>query len=331
MRNDAWGAVSELAAAQHGAFTRRQAAHAGISKDVIRRLIGLGQLAEPRSGVLVVRAAPPSWEQRLVVPTLARPDVYAGFRSAARLHRLGAFGAEPTIEVATTRRFRSPGCVVHEVASLDPRLDVVAVDGIPTTGIARTLCDLGTVVSPDVVEGALDTARRRGISLTWVRQTLDRVHRPGQHGTGVLRALLDGIDPDEEVRGSWFEKVVEMVLASGEFPPIRRQHRLVDGAGRHVARFDLAMPSIRLGIEAHSREFHFGRAAEAADEDRDHRVAACGWDTVYLGYMSTRRPSETVELMREIVAARARLVLGADSVRSSVVTAAPAAEVANFP
>jgi len=75
-----------------------------------------------------------------------------------------------------------------------------------------------------------------------------------------------------------------------------------------VARFDLAMPDVRLGLEAHSREFHFGRDAEHRDEDRDHRIAALGWDTLYLGFAATRRPERTIQVVRDVVRARRELL-----------------------
>ena len=112
------------------------------------------------------------------------------------------------------------------------------------------------------------------------------------------------------MRGSWFEKAVELMLVDLRISALARQYVVRDRGGRLVAVVDLAIPSLRLAIEGHSREFHFGRAAEGSDEDRDHRLAAVGWDTTYLGYQSTRRPAETVELVVRIVEERRRLIEG---------------------
>ena len=62
-RNDAMGAVAELAASQHGAFTRRQAAAIGLSPRQIRSLADLSLIDEPVPGVLRIRAAPTTWHQ----------------------------------------------------------------------------------------------------------------------------------------------------------------------------------------------------------------------------------------------------------------------------
>jgi hypothetical protein len=179
----------------------------------------------------------------------------------------------------------------------------VTVEGIPSTGMARTLADLGSVCNVSVVERALDSARRRGISITWLRSTAERLHRPGQSGTGVLLRLLDQAD-GSPLRDSWFEKLIE----DSSLPPFERQYELRDGAGDLVARFDFAVPSAQLGIECHSRRFHFGSLPEGADEDRDHRVGGCGWDTLYLGYQRTRRPAATRDLVQRIVVSRLALL-----------------------
>jgi len=55
-----------------------------------------------------------------------------------------------------------------------------------------------------------------------------------------------------------------------------------------VARFDLALPWVRLGIEGHSRSYDLGELAEQYDEDRDIRAPQQGWESAYLGHAATR-------------------------------------------
>ena len=93
--------------------------------------------------------------------------------------------------------------VVHQVIAL-PRSDLIVVEGIATTGLARTLADLGSVVERDDVERALDHFQRRGYSLRWARETAERLHRPGQRGTGVSSNSWPSAAPaiDSAARGS---------------------------------------------------------------------------------------------------------------------------------
>ena len=73
---------------------------------------------------------------------------------------------------------------------------------------------------------------------------------------------------------------------------------------------DVAFPTVKLGLEAHSREFHFGPQQSEHDEDRDLSAAACGWELLYLGWYATQRPAQVVQRIAEVVAAR-RAVLRA--------------------
>ena len=275
----------------------------GVSARAVRARIDAGTLAEPAPSVLVLTALPPTWRQRLAVAALATRGSVASHRSAARLHGFDGFDAD-FVELSVQRdrtRARSAG-IVHQVAALDP-CDVLVVDGIPTTTVARTLADLGSVARRRQVLKALDSARRSGVSTTWCRQTAERLHRPGQAGTGVLLGLLDEADGGR-VPESWLEGLVEELLAVPGIPPLVRQFVVRDHTGRAVARVDLAIPSLRLAIEAHSRRFHFGADAGAADEDRDLHLTACGWATLYLGFQHTRRPGDVVPLVVRAVAHR---------------------------
>jgi very-short-patch-repair endonuclease len=109
------------------------------------------------------------------------------------------------------------------------------------------------------------------------------------------------------VRDSWFERLLEECSRSPLLPPVSAQHELRDGAGRVVARFDLAFPQVRLAIEAHSRAFHTGSQREAADERRDIQASLAGWDVQYFGYRdATERPEQTRRTIELLVAQRAR-------------------------
>ena len=68
-----------------------------------------------------------------------------------------------------------------------------------------------------------------------------------------------------------------------------------DASGRVVAKTDLGIPAVKLGLEAHSRRFHFGEDAEALDENRDIAASLCGWELTYLGWHATKRPRRSAE------------------------------------
>jgi hypothetical protein len=307
MLDDAVRAVAELAASQHRAFTRRQAADLQFDKGRVATPKRQGWLTAPYPGVLVLAGPGEDWQQQLMAATLAAGrHAIASHRSAARLHRLDGFENAHTLEISVTRGHRwrhTDPVIVHHVAALD-RADVITIGGIRSTGLARTLADLGAVVDSLQVRRALTAARRRGTSLRWIQLTAERLHRPGPSGAAVLLRQLATIPYEGRVPDSWFEELLALCLNDSDLPPIVQQYSIRDASGRIVATTDIGIPSVRLGLEAHSRRFHFGPDAEPLDEQRDMAAAVCGWDLQYLGWYATRRPAEVLAVVKQIVAAR---------------------------
>jgi hypothetical protein len=122
----------------------------------------------------------------------------------------------------------------------------------------------------------------------------------------MLLGLLDSVPWEGTLPATWFEELLALCLDDPALPPRVLQCPILDGHGRIVARTDVGFPSVRLGVEAHSRKFHFGPDAEHFDEDRDIAATRCGWELMYLGWYATKRPAAVLEIIREVVALRAR-------------------------
>ena len=278
-----WGAAGEFAASRHGALTRSQAAENGISSKVVHRLLRDRVLIEPVPGVLVVVGSVSTWRQRLYVATLASQSAgAAGFRSAAALHPFDGYRPGPLDLLLPGKRTISLPDVLHHYGPMGPEhsLDFTEIDGIRCTGVARTLCDLGSVDSRERVEIAFESAWRSGYSLTWMRQTAERLHRPGQRGTGVLLRLLASAETHATPTASTLEVEVEGALSG--IPGVVRQFSVFDPAGRFVGRPDFAIPKLKIAIEAHSRRFHFGQKREACDAAREADLQSQGWIVRYV-------------------------------------------------
>ena len=301
------GAVAALAASQHSAFGRRQAAVLEISHEVIDARKRMGIWAEPIPGVIVVLAGPATWRQRLIVPTLIRPGgVVVSHRAAAALHGLDGFrDAAPEITVNAPRKPTMPGVKVHRDGAWDPN-DHTRVDNIPCTNIARTLCDLGAVVkSDDLVEQALDDALRKGVSEKWIRQTLERVDRPGPSGTARLRRVLARPDRAGRLPDSVFERLVER--ACRNLPPPVRQHPVHETGGSRVAYLDIAWPEAMLGVEATSVRWHGAPSRERNDKKRDMWLKRDGWHIEYPTWEEALQPAEFVAMIESLYLSRIRV------------------------
>jgi hypothetical protein len=298
-----WGAVVEFAADRHGVFTRAEAARLGTLDHHLASMLGRGVIERVVPGVYRVVGAPRTWRQRLMARCVSSGGV-AAMLSAAFLHRLdGSVERAPEVLVGRASRGRVRHGHVHSTDRLEP-CDVTEVDGIPVTSVARTLCDVGAVVSDDLVERFLDDALRRGFPLTWIEETLERVHRPGPSGTHSLLRVLSRSDRKGVVPDSWKERCLERMLDHEELQPLVRQHEIRDRDGKFVARLDLAIPDARVGIEFHSDAWHHGPRRGRRDRRRDLAASQAGWELVYLDESDFALPGDAVEALLDIVRRR---------------------------
>jgi hypothetical protein len=302
----AFGPASEFAASRHGAFTRSQAATIGITHHVIRRLIRDGHLREPVPGVLVVAGAPATWHQRLEVATLASNAAgVAAARSAAGLFGMDEYGPGPLeLLVPTARRIDLPSLVVRRGPM--PASDLVVVDGIRATTVARTLCDLGNVDPIERVTAAFEWAWRNGVSLRWIEQTAEGLVAPNRPGPRMLLGLVARARHHRAPTGSTLEIEVERVV--GTLPGVVRQHDVCRADGSFIGRVDFAIPPLKIAIEGHSRRFHFGVDREISDAEREAEMQAEGWIVRFITKAEACRPADLGASLRGLVAARLDLL-----------------------
>jgi very-short-patch-repair endonuclease len=298
--NDALRAVAEIAASQHGAFSRSQAAENHINVQQLRRAVASGRLRRPLSDVFVFASSPVSQRQRFMVASLAGAAI--SHRSAALLHNLdGVPRSRNLIEVCFERGKHRDlsalgGDVVMHTWSFTSRDDVATVDGVRVTSMARTLVQLGSVCDVDVVELALDSALRQGASPRWVEATWKRLRRRGPWGGDILEEVMYNPARARALSESVLERLVERVLDESGLPAPVRQYEVRTSAG--LKRLDLAFPEARLGIEGHSRQIHFGGAAEEADNLRDFALAAEGWEILYVTWGMAHEPAFFLESLK---------------------------------
>ncbi|HTN79078.1 MAG TPA: hypothetical protein VMK16_05340 [Acidimicrobiales bacterium] len=297
-------AVAALAASQHSALGRRQAASLGFTARMAATRLRSGVLSEPVPGVLVFTTAPRSWRQQLMVATLARAGAVVSHEAAAALHGLDGFAEGPlAVTVRPSQHHLITGFTVHR--AILAREDRMAVDAIACTNLARTLCDLGAVVKPDKLEQALDDALRRGVSERWIRETLDRVDRPGPSGTAALRRVLDLPDRAGLVPDSWFERLVERLLQGSVLPAPVRQHEVHETGGSRVAYLDLAWPEVGLAVEPSGAKAHAGVRRTRRDHMRDAWLTVEDWEVMYAVWNDLDRPDRFLRAVEQVYLRRA--------------------------
>ncbi|MCU1364642.1 MAG: hypothetical protein JWN39_281 [Ilumatobacteraceae bacterium] len=299
-------ALGEFAASRHGTFNSSQAADHGVSRHDIARLMRDGAIDRVRQGVYRYVDVAVTPVQMLYASTLGVRAVGSYF-SAAALHGIEGFTCHPRRpEILCHHAFpvRMPGAIVRHTSSM-PRADVVPVDGVPSTTLARTACDLARYITHDQLVRVVDDIQRRGASMQWLIDRASRLQAIGRRGPTAVREIAERRLHGYVVPESQMERLLSTCLRSPILEGIVRQHELRTPSDEFVARFDLAVPWVRLGIEGHSRSFHLGEAAERYDEDRDIRVAQQGWEIAYLGFAATRAPVAVCHDIEMVVRRRA--------------------------
>ena len=265
-----------------------------MSASAIDRRLEKGDWERMCQGVYRLVAFPRTLEQQLMGGCLWGGDgACASHRAAATLLRLD--GAGPDVaEITVEGKRRSPfsGLIVHRRSDwLDCDRSHVGV--IPTTDVTRTLIDLGSVVSVEGLELALDAAlRRRMTSVRRVSWRIEQSGAVGRKGAARLAKLLE-VRAESRSLESALEVKFARVLRRSDLPPPVPQHEvLVDG--RPIARIDFAYPDARLAIEIDGYEFHQGRARWQHDLTRRSRLATLGWRVLHFTASDLREPAAVV-------------------------------------
>jgi len=298
----------EVAEKQHGLITYAQAIACGLTAKQIQYRVDTGRWVRVARGVYRIAGSPQTWEQQLLALVLASgPSAAASHRSAAALLRIPGFERRGPVEVTTPRprRHRADGQLVHRWRPF-PEHHLTIVEGIVTTRVPRTLCDLAGVLHPGRTERALDNCLAMGIATPGTLQAafFDLACR-GRRGTAVMRGLLadrsDGYVPPASELEARFR---DLARAAGLPEPVR-QLDVGDGEA-WIGRVDVAYTTARLLIELDSRLHHSSKLDREADAARDQRLRRGGWRVVRFRWDDlVRRPQHVVAEVRRLLEAAA--------------------------
>lgn len=295
--------IARFFARQHGAVSRRQALHAGVSSKSIRRCLESGRWQCRFPATYVLNGTADSWHRRLSEAALwAGPRAAVSHRGAAALWELTGSRAG-IVEISTSRRLRSSSVVIHRTPEM-VFPDVTEVSGIPVTTVARTLIDLCAVCKPELVEEALDSALcRRMVSVPFLWRRLNRLGGRGRDGTAALRAMLVARLGLTDHAASVSETRLNRLLTEAGMAGTA-QYEIWDGAA-FIARVDLAYPDLKLAIEVDSWRWHTSKAARLRDARRQNRLERIGWTVLRFFWEDVEHDSNYV--VSEIRLTRARL------------------------
>jgi very-short-patch-repair endonuclease len=262
--------VVELAEAQHGVATRSQLMQMGLSDDAIYRQTMAGRLHAVHAGVYAVGHRLLTVRGKWMAAVLACGDkALLSHRAAAALWDIAPIPSGD-IDVLVTGRSRGKrrGIRPHLVRSFDA-LDRTRREGIPVTGVARTLFDLAELLNPRQLRNAFERGER--LRLLDVRD----VERLCENGTGrrglrTQRALIAAraIPPntneglEREFRDFCDEYRLELPVFNAVIGPYT---------------VDAVWQRQRLIVELDSRAYHDNTAAFEQDRARDIDLQVWGY------------------------------------------------------
>ena len=222
-------------------------------------------------------------------------------RSAAVLHELRDWGYT-RIEVTVPGRSgrRHDGIKVHRSTTLT-EADVTVVNNIPVTTVARTLFDLGEVVTIRQLERSFDQAEiAQSLDLRAIQDQLAR--NPTRPGAMAVRHVLEthyvGSTPTENE----FEDTFLALTRSIGLPDPKVQYSVDPGDGERPIRVDFAWPDRRIAIEMDGVRTHRTKQAFETDRRRDQRLIAAGWKPIRITWKQLKfRPHEVRVLLLKLL------------------------------
>lgn len=163
-----WDLLFEVALAQEGLFTAKQAAEVGYSPQLLVHHVQAGRVVRVRHGIYRLVHYPVGENEGLVVAWLWSGSVgVLSHETALALHGLSdVLPARVHMAVPTAwakRRLRVPSGLVLHYADL-PADARTWFGAVPTTTVTQTLNDCATAgLSPDLLGQAARQALRRGL------------------------------------------------------------------------------------------------------------------------------------------------------------------------
>jgi very-short-patch-repair endonuclease len=194
---------------------------------------------------------------------------------------------------------------LHETRVL-PAHHLTVVDGIVTTGIARTVFDLAARIHPARLDRLIDHVDVRFHALPKLRAIFPELAKRGRSGTAAMRALLDARGDGYVATESEAEALAVSVLCEYGVREGIRQVNLGSN-DRWVGRTDFFYPPERLILEVDSRLAHGGEVATLEDARRRAEYAAMGYRVLPVHYRDIKAdPAGFARLVRQALASGGR-------------------------
>ncbi len=289
-------------ASQSGLVSAGQLQEFGLNKSDIHRAKKAHRLKRVLPRVYECEDSEDRWRRGLQSAVLWLSTGVISHRSALKLHKLDGVTAAPIEISVASHTAKKKGIFIHRPRRPISEQDRVIIDGLPVTSVARTLFDVASVLSPEDLALAVESAWRRGIHRpAELLERLREVRASGVEGVAVLEeVLLDCLNRRRPLESGLEVRMWRLLKREG-FQLPQLQYEFCDAYG--VGRIDFAFPEHGIALETRGAETHSDEKAFEKDSHRTARLTALGWTVIPVTWqmLETNTPG-VVRMLREALA-----------------------------
>jgi hypothetical protein len=287
--------IVALSKGQIGVVGWEQLRSLGLSYKMITSRQKKGFLDEVFPRAFLVGGTPIRWDNRLLAAQFSLgPTSAVSHRSSAVLQGIEGY-EQGALELTLVGQGRHSleGIRIHRTTVLKDS-DLRAKGPFRVSCPERLMLELAGVVSPRLLEAALDSVLFKGLTtFPRISAYLEANRRRGLPGVSALEQLLAERDPDQAPAESVFETDFYRLLKTSPWADAIFQHKVFDQFG-FIGRLDVAYPEKKVGIEAYSKRWHSPGQRVDTDAARHNRFSVAGWRILYETWANLKDEPERV-------------------------------------
>lgn len=293
--------IFDYMARHDGVIAARTARELGLSWDREQRLVDRGVLERAAPGVLRSTASPATWWQRVRIAAWAPGDGVVSHGAAARIHRLDGFERHDDVDILCRKGWwpECPAGTVTHFTRGHPEQDTEMVRDVKVLSVAATLTLFAPAYGVGATAKALDSALRAGHEIPEIRAVAKRWRRRGRPGPSTLLMLLDERE-GKTLPASWFERLAHRTFDAVGIP-MDVEYPIYAANGQLLARLDLAIPPLRIGVECQSWLWHATPEAQHRDARRRGMLRQLGWEIVDVWWRDLRQPDRILAELHHLI------------------------------
>ncbi len=305
------GAVATWMRTHQSTASNQQLEAIGLSERKRRRLVEAGVIERVVDGAYQFSGVEPDEMLRCAALCASRPNLVIAGPTAGRYWRIPRSPRDDLVHVIApphSQPCRESWVRAYRTSLIDPDDLVIRFDGIRITSPSRTLIDLTRHLDNEALATAIEHCFGKGLcTVESLVRVAERLDTPGRPWVRRFLRIVASRTPGRPRESSWERRVHDALIARG-IPDIESQvWETLPGFG--AARFDLAIPPLRMVVEVDAHPEHRTLEGQSGDHRRDRKSRRRGWVVERVGEAELRGDFEGAisDIAESIVVRRAEV------------------------